>query len=926
MPRVLPAAALAAVLAACSPPVLPDDDDAGTACTSVDDCPGTSSACRTATCIGGTCGFTMTPDGTALPAQAGGDCLEERCNGMGGIVSVPDDSDLPSDDGNPCTTAACEAGAAVHDPVTAGESCGEGLSCDGAGACVGCVTAESCPGDVSTCRRPSCDEGVCGTALADARTACDDDGLCDGAGACVACLLDDDCPASSIECEANRCVAGACVSSPVEPGTEITDPAGNCARVVCGAAGPETLADDADLPDDGVACTFDLCDGGTPSHPARLEGERCGVAEEGLCDGAGTCVGCLAATDCPGTDSFCAARTCSDESVCGVARPPAGTELPAELQVAGDCATLRCDGLGDVFSGAAPADARDDQNACTRDVCVDGASRHEPADARASCPTGVCDGAGACVACVEPEDCPGTDTECRTRTCADFRCGVEYQPDGTPLFTQIDGNCRELRCDGAGEETNAVDDADLPDDGHDCTDDLCVAGAPSHPPFAAGTACFEAGGHFCTAAGTCVECLAPDDCASGVCHANACAAASCDDDLQNGHETDVDCGGGTCPACTPGSVCADGPDCDSGICSVSSNRCTVSSCGDGVRNGTETRVDCGGSCPACPMLLLLANGAGGAIGASWSPGDASWDVTLLAVKSVSAGSISFRSPTQALALLRFTEQGTADDNHLKYATWSGSWGAFQNVGAGITSLHGPVTATVGSAVSLLFHGTDAHHYFGSWNGLAWSPQAEQVGAQGARTGALAAAGGGTVALYPKGIANELVARTRVGTWQAEQTLTTGINFTVSPALLARPGPADLLAVWVQDGGGQLRFSERTGTTWSAPADVPDATTLDRPVLAPLREGGVALVFRGNDGNLYWTSKPDGGAWTAPEQVTTSVVGAPAAARGLGTAALEVGYVDDTGVAFHVRHEGGAWSIPVSVGGAALEGIAVGATP
>jgi len=48
---------------------------------------------------------------------------------------------------------------------------------------------------------------------------------------------------------------------------------------------------------------------------------------------------------------------------------------------------------------------------------------------------------------------------------------------------------------------------------------------------------------------------------------------TCDDGIQNGNETGVDCGG-DCAAC---------PTCD-----------------DGVQNGNETGVDCGGDCAACP--------------------------------------------------------------------------------------------------------------------------------------------------------------------------------------------------------------------------------------------------------------------------------------------------------------------------------------
>jgi len=50
---------------------------------------------------------------------------------------------------------------------------------------------------------------------------------------------------------------------------------------------------------------------------------------------------------------------------------------------------------------------------------------------------------------------------------------------------------------------------------------------------------------------------------------------TCSDGIKNGTETGIDCGG-SCPACP-----------------------TTPTCSDGIKNGTETGIDCGGSCPAC---------------------------------------------------------------------------------------------------------------------------------------------------------------------------------------------------------------------------------------------------------------------------------------------------------------------------------------
>ena len=78
----------------------------------------------------------------------------------------------------------------------------------------------------------------------------------------------------------------------------------------------------------------------------------------------------------------------------------------------------------------------------------------------------------------------------------------------------------------------------------------------------------------------------------------------CDDGLFNGAETDVDCGGGLCPPCGLGQGCEqdtrdcsiNNPDlvCEAGIC-------VLANCHDGRFNQDETDVDCGGLlCDPCP--------------------------------------------------------------------------------------------------------------------------------------------------------------------------------------------------------------------------------------------------------------------------------------------------------------------------------------
>ena len=64
--------------------------------------------------------------------------------------------------------------------------------------------------------------------------------------------------------------------------------------------------------------------------------------------------------------------------------------------------------------------------------------------------------------------------------------------------------------------------------------------------------------------------------------------------------TGIDCGGsGSCPACADYQSCSTGTDCTSLVCANAI--CQPVSCSDGVKNGSEADIDCGGSCVPCTV-------------------------------------------------------------------------------------------------------------------------------------------------------------------------------------------------------------------------------------------------------------------------------------------------------------------------------------
>ena len=71
---------------------------------------------------------------------------------------------------------------------------------------------------------------------------------------------------------------------------------------------------------------------------------------------------------------------------------------------------------------------------------------------------------------------------------------------------------------------------------------------------------------------------------------------TCSDGMKNGTESGVDCGGGACPACATGGGCIAPTDCQSAVCDLGSKTCSAPSCTDNLKNGNETGPDCGGPC------------------------------------------------------------------------------------------------------------------------------------------------------------------------------------------------------------------------------------------------------------------------------------------------------------------------------------------
>jgi hypothetical protein len=184
------------------------------------------------------------------------------------------------------------------------------------------------------------------------------------------------------------------------------------------------------------------------------------------------------------------------------------------------------------------------------------------------------DGVGG--SCATDADCADANS-CTIDQCTAGMCSRELL-DGVdaPADAQTAEDCQRITCNGGAEESSADDD-DLPVDEQQCTEDLCAGGVPSNKAQAAGTACTQHGGAVCNGEGSCTECFSDDQCT---------APQTC-----GGGETAWACG------CTPVSCESVGLTCGNGQNDGCGN--PTFNCDNGIRDGSETDIDCGGDATTC---------------------------------------------------------------------------------------------------------------------------------------------------------------------------------------------------------------------------------------------------------------------------------------------------------------------------------------
>ena len=322
--------------------------------------------------------------------------------------------------------------------------------------------------------------------------------------------------------------------------------------------------DESDV-DCGFTCDIRCATGKTCNGHLDCESGLCAT---GVCqsrsDTDGIKNGTETDVDCGGPD----ARKCVHPQACKVA-----SDCVSDVCEAGLCTPTHADGVQnldetDIDCGGADAVRCAPGRACvSRADCADGgdclanvcqAPTHSDGLQNLG-ETDVDCGGGAALGCGEGKKCVG-DADCQStffcdRLLAQPVCkepAIDDRTNGSETDIDCGGPNRPACAAGRGCNT-----------GSDCIDKICSPGAPSAPTA---------------------------DPAASVGN-KRCAAASPNDGVQNGTETDQDCGGQGNPRCAVGKICVSLSDCVSDGCHATKKRCVLRrSCA--MVSGGET---CGGA-------------------------------------------------------------------------------------------------------------------------------------------------------------------------------------------------------------------------------------------------------------------------------------------------------------------------------------------
>jgi hypothetical protein len=354
-------------------------------------------------------------------------------------------------------------------------------------------------------------------------------------------------------------------------------------------------------------------DSGTTNKDGGNGADAGNGSDAGKDAGPMSCAPKCAVGDKCGADTDCASGACDADGLCAMDAAHDHKQDKGESDI--DCGGNTTDGAPKCTLGKTCVNNADCMNnncgaakTCSTPHSQDGIQDDGESDI--DCGGNTTDGAPLCGVgkmCV-------LDNDCASGACgADLKCATSGATDGKQDFGESAIDC-------GGNTTDGAPKCDLNQGcvlNNDCTSgycsigNVCVANGYSDGKQDFGESDVDCGGNTTDGAPTCgltQKCVLNNDCTSTFCSvANACVANGYSDGKKDFGESDIDCGGHStdgAPLCPDGSTCADSTDCVNAFCNPGNSKCVTPTSNDGIQDGTETDIDCGGgaptNAPACP--------------------------------------------------------------------------------------------------------------------------------------------------------------------------------------------------------------------------------------------------------------------------------------------------------------------------------------
>lgn len=626
------------VMATCEDGILNGNETAKDCGGSCKKCPDDSlcsqpTDCINAVCKGGVCKAPSCNDGATNGLETGKDC------GGSCLVLVSPPKTCPNGEGcntnADCTFNNCAAG--ICQPPTCANGQFDSTSetdKDCGGGCSPCADTLKCLTDVD-CQSKVCDTSASATSKICVAASCADraqngnetDVNCGGVTCtqrCTTgqqCIANSDCLSKVCDAATSKCQTPSCEDKQINGSETGPDCGGSCALMSLPTGAAKTCGTGlgCNIDDDCTSkncCTAATCQGSinTCVAPGCHDGKK-NQGESGIdCGGDAATTGCeVRCTPGQGCqyNSDCDSGVCGPDKTCAV--PKCDDLVKNGTEMGKDCGSAACSkvcpigtpctGPGDCDSGVCALDLTNVMT-CAVPTCFDAVQNGN--ETALNC-------GGDCVKkCIQGQGCKikaDCDPSVANIDCIDHACSVPSCKDGSP-----DGDETDTDCGGTCPDKCA--DAKKCRVAADCTSNRCVddgtgtlrCAVPSCTDTTqnqgeSGTDC--GGTSICTKCDTGLGCTQKSDCTSGVCGSNnLCAAPTCGDTAQNQGETDLDCGGLNCrsatTACDNGKRCVENADCKELWCTTPTGGttpiCVHPTCTDTKQNGSESDIDCGGTC------------------------------------------------------------------------------------------------------------------------------------------------------------------------------------------------------------------------------------------------------------------------------------------------------------------------------------------